>query len=104
MSWLLLLMAIGLELCGTTCMKLADGMKRPGPAVLMVLFYLGSLSLMSVALKKIELNVAYAVWSGLGTTLVVAVGILFFHEPTSPAKLASIALIVLGVLGLRLAG
>lgn len=104
MSWLLLLTAICLEVCGTLCMKLAQGFTRIVPAVLMVCFYMASLSLLTLALKRIPLNIAYAVWSGLGTLLIVTIGIVHFGEQTSPLKIASIALILLGVVGLRLGG
>src|SRR4051812_11360096 len=104
MSWLILVFAISLEVCGTLCMKLAQGFTRIVPSVLMVCFYMASLSLLTLALKRIPLNVAYAVWSGIGTLLIVAIGILFFGEHTSPLKIASIGLIILGVIGLRLGG
>lgn len=52
--------------------------------------------------QKIDISVAYAIWSGLGTTLIATVGILWFREPLSAVKIISIGLIVLGVLGLRL--
>lgn len=104
MSWLFLFFGIVLEVCGTTCMKLSNGFSRVVPSVAMILFYMSSLGLLTLALKEIKLNVAYAIWSGMGTLLVVVLGLVFFHETTSLPKLASILLIILGVIGVRLSG
>ena len=60
--------------------------------------------MLSVALRGIDLSVAYAVWSGVGTAIVAAIGIVWFGEPAEPWKLFSLALIVLGVAGLHLSG
>lgn len=57
-----------------------------------------------MAMKQIEVSIAYAVWAGLGTVLVATVGILWFREPASPLKIASILMIVLSVIGLHLSG
>ena len=104
MSWLLLFFGIVLEVCGTTCMKFSNGFTRIAPSVAMILLYMSSLGLLTLALKQIPLNVAYAIWSGMGTLLVVILGVVFFHEATSIPKLASILLIILGVIGVRLSG
>lgn len=104
MSWLLLFFGIVLEVCGTTCMKFSNGFTRIVPSVAMILLYMSSLGLLTLALKQIPLNVAYAIWSGMGTLLVVILGVVFFHEATSIPKMASILLIILGVIGVRLSG
>ncbi len=72
--------------------------------MLLFIFYGFSLTLLSFALKKLEVGVAYAIWSGVGTTLIVTVGILWFREPISAVKIISIGLIVIGVIGLHLSG
>ena len=56
------------------------------------------------ALKKIDLGIAYAIWAGVGTALVTVIGILWFREPATAVKLASILLIIAGVIGLNLGG
>jgi len=104
MSWLFLFFGIALELCGTLCMKLSEGFSRILPSVGMILFYVSSLGMLTLALKQIPMNVAYAIWSGLGTLMVVLIGMVFFHETASLPKLASILLIILGVIGVRLSG
>jgi small multidrug resistance pump len=59
---------------------------------------------LTYALKKIDMSMAYAVWAGVGTALITLVGIFFFKEPATMLKLASIALIIIGVVGLHLSG
>jgi small multidrug resistance pump len=60
--------------------------------------------MLSLALRGIDLSTAYAIWSGVGTAIVAAIGILWFGEPAGAWKLASLALIIVGVVGLHLAG
>lgn len=102
MSVVYLAAAIVLEICGTTSLKLSDGFIRLAPSSAVVLCYIASFALLSLALRGIELSIAYAVWSGVGTALVAAVGILWFGESAGARKLACLALIVLGVAGLHL--
>ena len=101
-GWLILIAAIVLEVAGTTAMKLSDGFTRPLPSVLLVVFYLFSLAALTLALKWIDVSVAYAIWAGLGTVLVAIVGVMWFREPVSLLKVASILLIAAGVAGLHL--
>ena len=103
-SWLMLVAAIVLEVAGTTSMKLSDGFTRLLPSVLLAVFYLFSLAALALALKRIDVSVAYAIWAGVGTVLVAVVGILWFQEPVSLLKVGSILLIVAGVVGLHLGG
>jgi small multidrug resistance pump len=102
MSWMYLFAAILLEVCGTTCMKMSQGFTRLTPSVLLFLFYALSFGAVTLAIKKIEVSVAYAIWSGLGTALIAGVGILWFKESLSLFKVASLALIILGIIGLKL--
>jgi small multidrug resistance pump len=104
MSSLYLAAAILLEICGTTALKLSDGFSRLGPASVVVVCYTASFVVLSWALRGIDLSTAYAVWSGVGTALVAAIGILWFGEAAGIWKLACLALIVIGVAGLNLAG
>src|SRR5207237_8169652 len=102
MSGVYLGVAIVLEICGTTSLKLSDGFTRIGPSGAVVLCYIASFALLGLALRGIELSVAYAVWSGVGTAIVAAIGILWFGESAGACKLLCLALIVLGVAGLHL--
>lgn len=103
-QWLFLAGAIALEIAGTTSMKLSHGFSRPLPSVLLFVFYLGSIVALTLALRKIDVSIAYAIWSGVGTAAIALIGILFFREQVSAVKLVSIALIVLGVIGVNLDG
>ena len=101
MHWLYLVGAILLEVAGTTSMKLSDGLTKPLPSILIFVFYAISFVALTLALKKIPISVAYAIWSGVGTALIAVIGILYFKEALSLAKLACIGLVVIGVIGLN---
>lgn len=104
MSWLFLVLAILFEVAGTTCMKLAEGFTKLTPSIGVGVFYALSLGMLTLALKRIDLSVAYAIWAGLGMATVAIIGFVFFREPVTAVKLGSILLIVLGVVGLNLTG
>ena len=104
MSVLYLAAAIILEICGTISLKLSQGFTRLGPAGVVVICYAASFALLSLALRGIDLSVAYAVWSGVGTAIVAVIGMVWFGESAGGWKLLSLALIVLGVAGLHLSG
>jgi len=70
----------------------------------MAVFYLASFILLTFTIKKIEIGMAYAIWSGLGTALIAIIGIFWFNELVSTAKFISIILIIIGVVGLNLEG
>ena len=101
MGWFYLLCAIALETAGTTCMKLSAGFTKVFPSALVFVCYVSSLIIFTIALKTINLSVAYAVWSGLGTALVAVLGFVIFKEAVSPLKIVSLSWIVLGVIGLN---
>jgi small multidrug resistance pump len=103
MHWLYLAVAIVLEVAGTTSMKLSDGFSKIIPSITMFVFYVGSFTFLTMALRKIELGTSYAIWSGLGTAAIAIIGIFFFAENASLMKMFSIALIIAGVVGLNLA-
>jgi small multidrug resistance pump len=99
--WLCLAGAILLEIAGTTSMKLSHGFTRTLPSVLLFVFYALSFSLMTVAVKRIDMSVSYAIWSGVGTALVALIGVFWFRESLTGVQVASIGLIIAGVIGLR---
>ncbi len=102
--WFYLAGAIALEAAGTTSMKLSDGFTKLVPSILIFLFYAASFVALTFALKGIDVSLAYAIWSGIGTVIIVTIGIVYFQEPATALKLVSIGLIVLGVVGLKLSG
>jgi small multidrug resistance pump len=100
-AWLLLLGAIGSEVIATAALKAVDGLNRPAPLALVILGYGVSFYLLSLSLQRIPLGVAYAVWSGVGTAAIVGIGWLVYGEGLDAARLAGIALIVIGVVVLN---
>jgi len=103
-AWLFLLLAIGTEIAGTTCMKASHGLTRLVPSILLFVFYASSLTSLTFALKKLDISLAYAIWSGLGTAIIAVIGTLYFKEPLALSKVACLALIIAGVIGLNLCG
>ncbi|GLI10752.1 hypothetical protein YDYSG_67880 [Paenibacillus tyrfis] len=104
MYWFYLGAAIALEIAGTISMKFSQGFTRLTPSILMVVFYLLAFTALNFSLKQIDVSVAYAIWSGLGTAVIAVIGYLYFNESMSLLKAGSIALIILGVIGLNLGG
>ncbi|WP_341414464.1 multidrug efflux SMR transporter [Clostridium saccharobutylicum] len=101
-KYIYLALAIIFEVLGTTSMKFSDGMKSIGFVIIMLIFYILSLSMLSMALKNWEVGVAYAIWSGFGITLITTIGIMFFNESISISKVFFILLIIIGAIGLNL--
>ncbi|MFF7180401.1 SMR family transporter [Streptomyces sp. NPDC008121] len=104
MGYGLLAGAIAAEIVGTTAMKYSEGFSRLWPSLLTVGGYLLAFALLAQTLKTLEIGTAYAIWSGVGTAAVAAIGVLFMNESLSLAKLAGIVLIVVGVVVLNLGG
>jgi small multidrug resistance pump len=101
-AWLYLIAAILLEVCGTTSMKLSRSFTVLGPTLAIFVFYGASIFCLTLAVHRIEIGVAYAIWSALGTAIVATIGILWFGESATLSKLASLVLVVAGVVGLQL--
>ena len=102
MSWIYLILAITMEVIGTTNMKLSQGFTKTLPSILVFVFYIISFAFLTLALKKLDISITYAIWSGVGTALIAAIGFLYFKEPVTAIKIGSLALIVIGVVGLAL--
>ncbi|MES1927969.1 cation/cationic drug transporter [Salinisphaera dokdonensis CL-ES53] len=101
-GWWLLAVAVTLEVAGTTCMKLSDGFTRLWPSLGIVVFYLASFACLTLALKRIDVSIAYAIWAGLGIVLITFIGVSFFDEPMTLWRAGCIALVLIGVIGLNL--
>ncbi|RDE34693.1 QacE family quaternary ammonium compound efflux SMR transporter [Parageobacillus thermoglucosidasius] len=104
MSWFFLLLGIVSEVLGTTSMKMSEGFTKLIPSILMFIFYGTSLTLVTLALKEIEVSIAYSIWSGLGTAIIATIGILFFKEHFSLFKMLAILMIIVGVIMLNISG
>lgn len=100
----LLMAAIGLEVAATASLPRAEGFTHLGWSAFAVAGYACSIWLLAIVVKTIPVSVAYAVWAGVGTAVVAAVGYLLLGESMSWLKAVSLALIVVGVVGLNLAG
>jgi small multidrug resistance pump len=103
MGWLLLSVAILTEVSATLALRTAADGHR-GAIVGVVVGYALSLALLALVVKHLEVSIAYAVWAGAGTALVALFGVALLGEPATMLKLGSIALIIVGVVGLNLVG
>lgn len=102
MSWLLLLVAGIFEAVWAIGLKYSDGFTRLWPSVGTLAAMIVSFLLLSWALKSLPIGTAYSVWVGVGAVAVVLAGIVLFQESLNPVRLASIGLILAGVIGLKL--
>lgn len=103
MAWLILFAASLLEIAGALALKHADGLTRPFPTFLSFAAMTASVGLLGLAVKTLPLGTAYAVWTAVGTLGTVLIGIAVGGEAASIVRVASILLIVAGVVGLKLA-
>jgi small multidrug resistance pump len=102
MSWLLLVASIVLEVLGTMSMKLSEGFTKPLYSALVMVFYALSIAGLTLVLKRLDVSVAYAVWSGLGTAFIAMLGVTVFGEALTVAKIVALVLIVVGVVMLNM--
>jgi quaternary ammonium compound-resistance protein SugE len=104
MAWLYLFLAGFIEVGFALSLKESHGFSRLLPSLVVVVCGASSIFLMSVALRTLPIGSAYAVWTGLGAAGTAIVGVAILGESGSAAKLASIALVVAGIAGIRLTG
>jgi quaternary ammonium compound-resistance protein SugE len=104
MKWLILVVAGLLEIGWALGLKYTEGFSRLWPSVATVAAMAASLALLGIAMKDLPVGTAYAIWVGIGAVGAAALGIVLLGESASPLKLASLALIVAGIAGLKLAG
>ncbi|AVN42975.1 quaternary ammonium compound efflux SMR transporter SugE [Pseudomonas aeruginosa] len=102
MSWIILFFAGLFEVGWAVGLKYTEGFSKPLPTVLTALAMLVSLGLLGLAMKHLPLGTAYAVWTGVGAVGTVIAGIVLFGESMALLRLASVALIVCGLIGLKL--
>jgi small multidrug resistance pump len=98
----LLFITILPEVAGITSIKLSRGFVELVPSIAVPVFYVLSAAAVIFALKRLDLSVTYAIWSGVGTALAVMIGIAYFREPLTLLKLVSLLLVVIGIVGLSL--
>lgn len=98
-----LALAIVSEVIGTTSLAKTEQFTRPIPTLVMAACFLAAFYCLSQSLKTLPLGVAYAIWSGLGTTLTAIIGVVYFHQKLSLVGVLGIAMIVGGVVILHAA-
>ena len=101
MAWFFLIVAGGLEVFWSTCLKYSEGFTVPKFTVLTVAGMVFSFLCLSQATKVLPLGTSYAIWTGIGALGAVIVGIALFHESASPARLVFAALLLVGIIGLK---
>jgi quaternary ammonium compound-resistance protein SugE len=102
MPWVVLFVAGLLEIGWAVGLKYTDGFTRPWPVVGTVVALILSVVLLGVAVRDLPLGTTYAVWTGIGTVGTAILGIILFREPATAARLFFIALIVSGIVGLKM--
>lgn len=104
MSWLVLFVAGLCEIGWAVGLKYTDGFTRLWPSVFTGVSLAASMALLAWAVKSLPLGTAYTVWTGIGIVGAVILGIVLFKEPVTAPRMICLALIVAGILGLRLFG
>ena len=103
MNWLILVAAGLFEIGWAIGLKYTEGFTRPWPSVATAFAMIVSLGLLGIAMKSLPVGTAYAVWVGVGAVGTAILGIVLFGEPANGARLLSLALILAGIIGLKLA-
>ncbi|MER6944494.1 multidrug efflux SMR transporter [Nonomuraea sp. NPDC000554] len=105
MPYVFLGLAIVAEVLGTSLLKTTDGFTRLWPTMACLVAYAGAFFALALAIQQgLKVGVGYAVWSGLGTTLIVVIGALFLGESITVPKAVGVALVIAGVVVLNLGG
>jgi small multidrug resistance pump len=86
LAWTYLAAAIATEVIGTVFLRFTDGFTRPGPSILVLITFAGSLWLTALALRQLEVSLAYAVWAGVGTAAVAVIGPTIPIVPIASAR------------------
>lgn len=100
--WILLAIAIVSEIMATSALKASESFTRPGPSLVAIVGYGIAFYFLSAALRTLPIGVAYAIWSGVGISLLALIGVVWFEQRLDPPAVVGIGLIVVGVLVLCL--
>jgi quaternary ammonium compound-resistance protein SugE len=103
MNWILLVVAGLCEVAWAIGLKYTEGFTRPLPTVGTISAMLLSIWLLGIAMKSLPVGTAYAVWVGIGAVGTAILGIILLNESANPARLVSLGVIVVGIVGLKLA-
>lgn len=102
MAWVYLTAAGMLEIIWAIGLKYTEGFTRLGPSAITIAAMVASVALLGIALRDLPVGTGYAIWTGIGTVGTAVLGIMIFHEPATALRLASIGLIIAGIVGLKL--
>ena len=102
--WVLLLLAIGAEVVGTSCLKLSQGFSRPVPTLVVLSAYAISMTLMSRVVQVLPMGLTYALWSGIGIVAIGIIGLFVYHQVPTQGQIIGMALITAGVITVNLNG
>lgn len=102
MAWILLVFAGLLEVAWAVGLKYTQGFSRLAPSVFTIAAMIGSVWLLALAVRSLPLGTAYAIWTGIGAVGAFVLGIVLFGESASAARIASVTLILAGLVGLKL--
>ena len=101
-AWLQLVLAGLLEICWAVGLKYTDGFRKPLPSLFVLVTLAGSMLLLASAARTLPIGTAYAVWVGIGALGAAIFGIVLLREPTSPLRLAFLALLLIAIVGVKL--
>jgi small multidrug resistance pump len=98
LNWIYLVIAIVSETIGTSALKQAEGFTKLWPSIIVLMGYSASFYFLSMTLKSIPVGIAYAIWSGIGTTLITVIGWIYFKQSLNLPTLIGMALIIAGTI------
>ncbi|MCB5162836.1 DMT family transporter [Marinomonas algarum] len=104
MAWYYLFIAGVLECMWAIGLKYSNGFTKLWPSVFSVTLIVVSLFLLSLSMKTIPVGMAYAIWTGIGATSLVIIGMVFMGEPAGLARIVCLLMIIAGIVGLQLMG
>jgi small multidrug resistance pump len=104
MAYVVLVLAIAVEVVGASLLKASEGFSRLWPSLGSLAAYVVAFVLLAQVIRRLPVGMVYAMWAGLGTVAIVAIGAAFLGEPLSPVKAVGIALVIAGVVMLNLGG
>jgi small multidrug resistance pump len=101
-TYLYLALAVAFEVGWALAMKISEGLTKPLAAGACLVMYALSLVFLSLATRRLDIGVAYAIWAGSGAAIIAVIGVLWFKDAVTPLRAVSLLLVVAGVVGLNL--
>ena len=101
MAWVYLFIAGLLEIAWAIGLKYTDGFRKPVASVVTIVLMIGSFYVLSLAVRALPIGTAYAIWTGIGAFGTAVLGMYLFHEPVNLPRIACLALIIAGIVGLK---